>query len=172
MLYRTYQFQDDLLEPFRQLASQFLSFAGFIPSASNMAGRHMAAAMEMTTRLRLTHVRPPFAIRTVRVGNRDAVVTEEVALALPFGNLLHFAKDVETPQPRILVVAPLSGHFSTLLRGTVETLLADHDVFITDWANARDVPMSAGPFGVDDYVDYLMQFLRAMGPGAHVLAVC
>ena len=95
-----------------------------------------------------------------------------MALDLPFGNLLHFAKDVDTPQPRVLVVAPLSGHFATLLRGTVETLLRDHDVYITDWANARDVPLEAGRFGVDDYVDYLIRFLEAIGPGAHILAVC
>jgi polyhydroxyalkanoate depolymerase len=172
MLYRTYQFQDDLIAPFRQLASQFLKLADFAPAASSFAPRHLAAALEMTTRLKLTHVRPPFGIGSVRVGNRDTVVTEEVALSLPFGNLLHFSKDVQTPQPRILVVAPLSGHFSTLLRGTVETLLSDHDVYITDWANARDVPLSAGPFGVDDYIDYLMRFFTAIGPGGHTLAVC
>jgi polyhydroxyalkanoate depolymerase len=171
MLYQTYQFQDDLIAPFRQMASQFLRLADMVPGLSRFAPRHLAA-LEMTTRFKLSHERPPFGIATVRVGNRDAVVTEQVALPLPFGNLLHFAKDVETPQPRILVVAPLSGHFSTLLRGTVETLLSDHDVYLTDWANARDVPLAAGQFGVDDYVDYLMRFLRAIGPGAHVLAVC
>lgn len=172
MLYRTYQFQDDLVEPFRQLAGQLLRLTELVPAAPSFAPRHWLAALEMTTRLKLTHERPPFGINSVRVGNRDAVVAEEVALSLPFGNLVHFAKDVQTPQPRILVIAPLSGHFSTLLRGTVETLLSDHDVYITDWANARDVPVSAGRFGVDDYVDYLMHFLRAIGPGAHCLAVC
>ena len=172
MLYRTYQFQDDLIAPFRELASHLLGYSDLMSSMSSFAARHMTAALEMTTRFRLSHVRPPFGISTIRVGNRDAAVTEEVALALPFGNLVHFAKDVDTPQPRILVVAPLSGHFSTLLRGTVETLLADHDVFITDWANARDVPLAAGVFGVDEYVEYLMTFLGAIGPGAHVLAVC
>ncbi|TIV63002.1 MAG: polyhydroxyalkanoate depolymerase, partial [Mesorhizobium sp.] len=86
--------------------------------------------------------------------------------------LLRFAKDTDARQPKVMVVAPLSGHFSTLLRGTVETLLADHEVYVTDWANARDVPLSAGSFGVDDYVDYLIRFLEAIGPGAHILAVC
>ena len=99
-------------------------------------------------------------------------VTEEIALELPFGRLLHFAKDVDTPQPRVLVAAPLSGHFATLLRGTVATLLRDHDVYITDWPNARDVPLEAGRFGVEDYVDYLIRFLEEIGPGAHLLAVC
>ena len=87
---------------------------------------------------------PGFDIESVRVGNRDVPVTEEVVLDLPFGNLLHFAKDVDTPQPRVLVAAPLSGHFATLLRGTIETLLRDHDVYVTDWINARDVPLEAG----------------------------
>ena len=108
----------------------------------------------------------------MRVGNRDVPVTEEVALDLPFGRLLHFAKDVDTPQPRVLVAAPLSGHFATLLRGTVEVLLRDHDVYVTDWVNARDVPVAAGRFGVDDYVAYLIRFLEEIGPGAHILAVC
>ena len=108
----------------------------------------------------------------MRVGNRDVPVTPQVKLELPFGSLLHFTKDIDTPQPRMLVIAPLSGHFSTLLRGTVETLLRDHDVYITDWANARDVPVEAGGFGVDDYIDYLIRFLEEIGPGAHILAVC
>jgi len=172
MLYHTYQYQDDLIEPFRQMASQFLRLADTLPVAASLTPRHFVAAFEMTTRFKLSHQRPPFGIRTVRVGNRDATVTEEIALALPFGKLLHFAKDVETPQPKVLVVAPLSGHFSTLLKGTVETLLRDHDVYITDWANARDVPLAAGRFGVDDYIEYLIRFLGEIGPGAHVLAVC
>jgi polyhydroxyalkanoate depolymerase len=95
-----------------------------------------------------------------------------VACATPFGTLLHFRKDVATAQPRMLVVAPLSGHFATLLRNTVRTLLADHDVFITDWHNARDIPVADGAFGLDEYVDHLIRFLDAIGPGTHVLSVC
>ncbi|MGE0769764.1 MAG: polyhydroxyalkanoate depolymerase, partial [Hyphomicrobiaceae bacterium] len=171
MLYQTYQLQDDLIEPLRMMADQVLQLAEAIPAVASFAPRHLVAAFEMTTRFKLTHHRPSFGIRAARVGNRDAIVTEEIALALPFGNLLHFAKDVDTPQPKILVVAPLSGHFSTLLKGTVETLLADHDVYITDWANARDVPLSAGRFGVDEYIEYLISFFHEI-PGAHALAVC
>ena len=126
----------------------------------------------MISRFELTHARPTSTSRASRVGNREVPVTEEVALDLPFGSLLHFAKDVDTPQPRVLVAAPLSGHFATLLRGTIETLLRDHDVYVTDWTNARDVPVEAGRFGVDDYVAYLIRFLEEIGPGAHVLAVC
>ncbi len=134
--------------------------------------RHLTATWETVLRLEVTHVRPEFAIPPVRVGNRNVEVVEEVTLDLPFGKLLHFAKDVDTPQPRVLVAAPLSGHFATLLRGTIQVLLRDHDVYLTDWANARDVPAAAGDFGVEDYVGYLIRFLEAIGPGAHVLAVC
>ncbi|MBS0242975.1 MAG: polyhydroxyalkanoate depolymerase [Proteobacteria bacterium] len=173
MLYHAYQLQDDLLAPFRGMAFGSLTLAdAFFGQSSTAMPGHLSAALKMLTRAKLTHTRPPFHISTVRVGNRDVPVKEEIALHLPFGNLLHFTKDVDTPQPRILVVAPLSGHFSTLLAGTVETLLADHDVYITDWANARDVPVSDGRFGVDDYISYLIRFLEHIGPGAHMLAVC
>src|SRR5439155_12077989 len=90
----------------------------------------------------------------------------------PFGTLLHFAKDAGESQPAVLLVAPLSGHFATLLRNTVRTMLPEHDVYITDWHNARDVPAAHGPFGFDDYVDRLVDFLEVIGPDAHVVAVC
>ena len=94
------------------------------------------------------------------MGNRVLEVSEEVVLSTPFGALLRFRKDSDLEQPRLLVVAPMSGHFATLLRGTVEALLPDHDVYITDWANARDVPPSAGPFCLDDFLDHIIRFLR------------
>lgn len=173
MLYHAYQFQDDLIAPFREMANGSLSIADAVyGSGSRGISSQVMAALQMVSRLRLTHKRPPFDIASARVGNSVVGIEERVALSLPFGDLLHFKKDVETPQPRVLVVAPLSGHFSTLLRGTVETLLSDHDVYITDWANARDVATAAGRFGVDDYVSYLIRFLETIGTGAHMLAVC
>ena len=99
-------------------------------------------------------------------------VNQEIALDTPFGNLLHFRKDTNQPQPRVLIVAPMAGHFATLLRPTARTMLADHDVYLTDWKNARDVPLAAGRFGIDDYIDTLIKFLDKIGPGAHVVAVC
>jgi polyhydroxyalkanoate depolymerase len=117
-------------------------------------------------------VRPPFAIDRVTVGNRELEVREEAAFSTPFGTLLHFKKDVDVVQPRVLVVAPLSGHFATLLRGTVRTMLPEHDVFITDWHNARDVNLAHGRFGFDEYIDHLVSFLEKIGPGAHLVAVC
>ena len=99
-------------------------------------------------------------------------VTEEAADTTPFGTLLHFRKDSVAAQPRVLLVAPLSGHFATLLRTTVRTMLPEHDVFITDWHNARDVALEHGHFGFDDYISHLIRFLETIGPGAHIVAVC
>ncbi|MFI0845428.1 polyhydroxyalkanoate depolymerase [Mesorhizobium sp. IMUNJ 23232] len=173
MLYQIYQMQEDMIAPVRLLANAMRSFAGpgFWGLGKDLGAR-FAAALEMISRYQLTHTRPDFAVSSVRSGNRDVPVTVETALDLPFGKLLHFSKDIDTAQPRVLVVAPLSGHFATLLRGTVETLLRDHDVYITDWANARDVPVEAGSFGVEDHIDYIIRFLEHVGPGAHILAVC
>src|SRR5262249_57527282 len=120
----------------------------------------------------LRHERPALDIRSVTVGNREVAVTEEAAHVTPFGTLLRFRKDIDQAQPRVLLVAPLSGHFATLLRGTVRTMLPEHDVYITDWHNARDVPLSAGRFGFDAYIAHLIHFLETIGPSAHVVAVC
>jgi polyhydroxyalkanoate depolymerase len=173
MLYRAYQLQDDILAPLRKAArlSKQAAEARLWPLAEALK-RQVGAGLEMISRFELTHTRPDFGIRAVRVGHEDVAVREEVALDLPFGKLLRFVKDVETPQPKVLVVAPLSGHFATLLSRTVATLLRDHDVYITDWANARDVPVEAGGFGVDDYIEYLIRFVEKIGPGTHLLAVC
>ncbi len=172
MLYFAYQTHADIIAPMKAWATMALA-AGHQPLvAENSAIRNLTAAYELVSRMGLTHTRPPFDIRSVNVGNREVEVREEAAHKTPFGTLLHFKKDVSTPQPRVLVVAPLSGHFATLLRATVRTMLPDHDVYITDWHNARDVPLICGRFGVDEYVDHLIKFLEVMGPGAHVLAVC
>ena len=173
MRYHFYQAQDDVFSPFRDLAELMLTSATpFLPGPTNTRELHFRAALEMLSRFRLSHTRPSFAIDSVRVNHRPTAVREEVVLDLPFGKLLHFAKDTDVIQPRVLLVAPLSGHFSTLLRDTVATMLADHDVFITDWTNARDVPLEAGRFGVDDYIAYVIRFLEKMGPGGHIFAVC
>ncbi len=161
-----------MMLPFRALAGLALSAHGSVPHINGHAVRNLTAAYELISRARLTHTRPDYGIRSVMVGNREVEVTEEVAHVTPFGTLLRFRKDVETAQPRVMIVAPLSGHFATLLRGTVRTMLPEHDVYITDWHNARDVPTSAGRFGFDDYVTHLIEFLEVIGPGAHIIAVC
>ncbi len=172
MLYLAYQLQSDIMTPVRTWASMAVSAGGAPLLSDNSAMRNLTAVYELIARAGLTHTRPPFAIDSVTVGNREVAVQEEVAAQTPFGTLLHFKKDVAAVQPRVLMVAPLSGHFSTLLRATVRTMLPDHDVYITDWHNARDVPLTAGRFGFDEYIDHLIKFLEVLGPGTHMLAVC
>jgi polyhydroxyalkanoate depolymerase len=172
MLYLAYQMQTDLMAPVRDWASKAIGYQNPPLLANHPAMRNLTAVYELIARAGLTHTRPPFGIDKVTVGNREVEVHEEAALTTPFATLLHFKKDIATHQPRVLLVAPLSGHFSTLLRATVRTMLPEHDVYITDWHNARDVPLTAGRFGVDEYTDHIIKFLETMGPGSHVAAVC
>jgi polyhydroxyalkanoate depolymerase len=172
MLYFAYQLQSDIMAPMRDFANKALRAGGAPLLSDHPAMRNLSAVYELIARAGLTHTRPPFGIDTVTVGNREVGVREQAAHATPFGTLLHFKKDIAAAQPRVLMVAPLSGHFSTLLRATVRTMLPDHDVYITDWHNARDVPLTAGRFGFDEYIDHIVKFLEVMGPGTHVLAVC
>jgi poly(3-hydroxybutyrate) depolymerase len=174
MLYQAYQAHSDIMIPVRSWAGTALRTLGqpLMGIADNAVLRNLTAAYELIARAGLTHARPAFGVDGVTVGNREIAVHEHAALTTPFGTLLHFKKDVDTPQPRVLLVAPLSGHFSTLLRGTVRTMLPEHDVYITDWHNVRDVPLIHGRFGFDDYIAHLIRFLEAIGPGAHVVAVC
>jgi poly(3-hydroxybutyrate) depolymerase len=172
MLYLAYQMQSDMMVPARTWAGIAAHTAPLPLLTGHPAIRNLSAVYELIARAGLSHIRPPFGIGTVVVGNREVEVREETAARTPFGTLLHFKKDIAAVQPRVLLVAPLSGHFSTLLRATVRTLLPDHDVFITDWHNARDIPLTAGRFGVDEYTDHLIKFLTVLGPGGHILAVC
>jgi polyhydroxyalkanoate depolymerase len=173
MWYHIYEAQMQASAPFRAAALAALQLRSTLNgSADTPALRQVMAALEMATRAKLTHVSQPFGINSVMVENREALVVEETALDLPFGRLLHFRKDIDAPQPKVLLVAPLSGHFATLLRNTVKTMLQDHDVYITDWKNAREVPLAQGRWGFEDYVDYLIQFLEYLGPSAHIVAVC
>jgi len=174
LLYQAYQAHSDIMVPVRNWAGTALRALGQPLSgiADNVVLRNLTAAYELIARVGLTHARPAFGIDRVMVGNRDVAVHEHAALTTPFGTLLHFRKDIDAPQPRVLLVAPLSGHFATLLRGTVRTMLPEHDVYITDWHNVRDVPLTHGRFGFDDYIAHLIRFLETIGPGAHVVAVC
>lgn len=175
MLYKAYQAYCDMMAPARFAAGALTHYRDeMLDGAYDMPFlRRMFGMAEVFGQAAVTHRRPDFNIRQAASGNQMVGVREEVALALPFGNLLRFAKDeVLAPQPKILVVAPLSGHFATLLRDTVLTLLRDHDVYITDWTNARDVPLTQGRFGLDEYIDYIIRFMQEIGPGSHLLAVC
>jgi poly(3-hydroxybutyrate) depolymerase len=173
VLYLAYQAHNDLTRPIRAIARLAHAAFGPLPGLADLfALRQVGAAWELISRTGLRHARPAYGIDRVMVGYREVAVTEEPAAVLPFGTLLHFRKDIDMTQPRVLVVAPLSGHFATLLRGTIRTLLPDHDVFVTDWHNARDVSLSAGRFGLDEHVEHVIRFLETVGPGAHVLAIC
>lgn len=172
-LYSAYQWQMDAFTAVRKAADQAQALLDPLAALPGFGGlTYLGAAWEMVSRARLTHERPPYRIQDVLVGNRTSPVTEEPALVTPFGTLLHFKKDVEAPQPKVLVVAPLSGHFATLLRHTVQVLLPEHDVYLTDWHNARDVPLSAGRFGFDEYVEHIIKFLEHLGPDNHMISVC
>ena len=173
MLYQAYQLQSDLMSPLRLMA-QGLSASLWLQNTERSITRRMAAASEVISRMRLTHTRPAYGIGSVMVDGEATPVEEDMVLALPFGSLLHFKKPVSGGRhhPPVLLVAPLSGHFATLLRETARTLLQDHDVYITDWHNARDVALKHGAFGLDDYIDHMIRFIEAIGPGTHVVAVC
>ena len=174
MLYQAYQAQSDIMVPVRAFAGEALKAIGakMNGAARPSALSNLSAAYELIGRAGLTHTRPEYGIDSIMVGNREVAVTEEAFDVTPFATLRHFKKDVDQAQPRVLLIAPLSGHFATLLRATVRTMLAEHDVYITDWHNARDVPLSDGPFTFNDYTAHLIRFLEKIGPGAHMVAVC
>jgi polyhydroxyalkanoate depolymerase len=181
MLYQAYQAQADIMATWRgvaNLARQGVDqLRAWNPSlVDSVPLRSLDAGYALLERVGLTHERPPWGIDTVRVGRREVAVREEPTEVLPFGTLLHFAKESDgralAPAPKVLVVAPMSGHFATLLRGTVRTLLPEHDVWVTDWHNARDVALADGGFGFDAYVEHLVRWLEVLGPETHLIAVC
>jgi poly(3-hydroxybutyrate) depolymerase len=174
LIYEAYQAREDFLAPFR-VAADFTAAMLRTPYAGpygNLMARVAGASAELVSRAKLVHERPSYGIETVRVAGRDVAVHEEPVLDTPFGTLLHFRKETRAHQPRVLMVAPMAGHFATLLRDTVKTVLPDHDVYITDWRNARDIPRARGRFGLDEYLETVMLFLETIGEGAHVIAVC
>jgi polyhydroxyalkanoate depolymerase len=174
MLYDAYQAQADLMRPLRAAAREAAPHLN--PRRNGMDSltrRHLSAACEVFNLAEITHQRPDWGIRSVNVQGREVAVTEQVIAVTPFATLRRFRKDMAEPAgERVLLVAPMSGHFATLMRDTVRTLLGDLDVFVTDWHSARDVPLTAGRFGLDEYTEHLMRFLQTMGPGAHLIAIC
>ncbi len=132
----------------------------------------MAAGCELLERTTRRYAKPEFALHHTKIGGRKVAVTEETVLANAFCNLLHFRREGDRKDPRVLLVAPMSGHHATLLRGTVESMLPDHDVYITDWIDARDIPVEAGTFDLDDHFNMIIEFLQFLGPNTHIIAVC
>ncbi len=175
MLYQMYDLQRMALQPMRAMVTSALSFMDMPenPMRQTPFGRVTAAALdsfEHTTRI---FVKPAFGHTQTIIDGEPVEVMEEVALRLPWCDLLHFKRMADRPADRtLLIVAPLSGHFATLLRGTVEAFLPDHDVYITDWQDAKDMPLTAARFDLDDYIDYVRTFVEHLGPNTHIIAVC
>ncbi|MBV8685377.1 MAG: polyhydroxyalkanoate depolymerase [Alphaproteobacteria bacterium] len=174
MLYDAYEMQRSLLAGASTLAN---IGAGWMqnpanPFAYSQAGPIVASALDVFAHASQPRGKPEFGLATTRVEGREVRVREEIVLRKPFGQLKRFVREGVEGGPRLLIVAPMSGHYATLLRGTVERMLPGHDVYITDWRDAKLVPTDAGRFDLDDYVDYLVAFLEHIGPGAHMLAVC
>ncbi len=174
MLYDAYEFNRSLLAT----ASAMANFgAGMLQNPANPfayfgGGQIMASALEVFAHAAASRGKPAFGLDSTVIDGRDVAVHEEIVLQKPFGQLKRFVREGVEGGPRLLIVAPMSGHFATLLRGTVERMLPFADVYITDWRDAKLVPLSDGSFDLDDYVDYLIEFLEKIGPGAHMLAVC
>ena len=174
MLYQWYDWQRAALEPWRHFSQAATEIYGHPDSPlSYLPGsRNVAAAFDLMTRITKRYERPVFGIHKVTSKGVEYAVSEVYDVQKPFCRLLHFRKEGAPKQPKVIVFAPLSGHFATLCRDTVKTLLADHDVWITDWIDAKEVPITVGPFHFDDYVAYVQEFLRFMGRDSHAISVC
>ncbi|WP_322996800.1 polyhydroxyalkanoate depolymerase [Castellaniella sp.] len=174
MLYDLHELQRTILAPltaFTETGSQLFSNP-YSPLAYTPLSRQFAATYELAHRMGKEYEKPAWNLHTTTIDKQEVAVTEETVLAQPFCRLVHFRRDTQNQDPCILLVAPLSGHHATLLRDTVRTLLPNHDVYVTDWIDARMVPASEGTFGLDDYVHYVQTFLRHLGPDTHVISVC
>jgi poly(3-hydroxybutyrate) depolymerase len=180
MLYQLHEMHRSLLTPLMQWAdaSSKLFSNPVSPFAHTPFSQRIAAGYELMYRLGKEYEKPPFGITETTINGETVGVMERIALQKPFCKLLHFKKDLSDGQataldlPKVLMVAPLSGHHATLLRDTVRAMLPNHDVYITDWTDARMVPASEGPFHLDDYVFYVQEFIRLLGPDLHVISVC
>ncbi|QNE31809.1 polyhydroxyalkanoate depolymerase [Sphingomonas sp. NBWT7] len=174
MLYDAYEFQRSMLAT----ASAMANFgAGMLSNPANPfayfgGGQVIASALDVFAHAAASRGKPAFGFDHTTIDGRRVAVHEQIVLQKPFGQLKRFTRDGIEGRPRLLIVAPMSGHYATLLRGTVERMLPFADVYITDWRDAKLVPTSDGRFDLDDYVDYLVAFLEHIGPGAHMLAVC
>jgi poly(3-hydroxybutyrate) depolymerase len=179
MHYYAYEFAHTVLSPWRLGVSGLRSMLDWPlnPVANTPYGRHLAAACELFENVTRRYGKPEFGLRATHVAGVQVGVREQIVASTPFCNLIHFKRD-ETAltgkryDPKVLVVAPMSGHYATLLRGTVKAMLPDHEVYITDWVDARDIPLAMGRFDLDDFIDHVIEFIRVLGPDTHVMGVC
>lgn len=178
MLYKMFEMNRAAMAPMRAAADLGQSFfsSPYNPWSITPVGRNMAAMFEVVERVTRRYGKPEFGIIEIPLGETAIPVSEEIIWSKPFCNLIRFNKDrkvgARRKQPKLLIVAPMSGHHATLLRGTVRTMLPDHEVHITDWVDAQQVPALEGSFDLDDYIDYVIDMLHVLGPGTHVMAVC
>ena len=183
MLYSAYELAYSAFTPARIAAGVGAKFwrSPLNPAAESWFGRSTAAAFDVFENATRRYPKPEWGLDSTLVGDVEVPITIETALRKDFCTLLHFARDESAlkkakksnePDPTVLIVAPLSGHYATLLRGTVEAMLPGHDVYVTDWTDARHVPLTAGRFDLNDYIDYLIEFLHTIGPATHTMAVC
>lgn len=183
MLYSAYELAYAAVAPARIAAGVSAKFwrSPLNPAAGSWMARSAAAALDVFENAMRRYPKPDWGIETTSVNGADVPVRVEEVERKDFCRLLHFARDEKAlakakgankAEPAVLIVAPLSGHHATLLRGTVEAMLPGHEVYITDWTDARQVPVCAGRFDLNDYIDYLIDFMRTIGPGVHAMAVC
>jgi poly(3-hydroxybutyrate) depolymerase len=175
-LYSLKEFQNAAMAPSRMMgnAAKLMFSNPMNPLSYTSVGRQVAAAGELVERITQSYPKPQFGIKHTMIDGKFAEVWEDVEIDKPFCKLLHFkrAGRKNKGDQKLLLVAPMSGHYATLLRGTVEALLPHHDVYITDWQSARDIPLYKGTFDLNTYVDYILEFIEHIGPGAHTMAVC
>lgn len=174
MLYNLYEMKHAMLTPARLSAelTRNVYRHPWNPLSYTQFGRTVSASAEMIERTSRHFGKPVFGLHETTIGGKTVEVEEVIVAEKPFCNLIHFKRDTNRKDPRVLVVAPISGHYATLLRGTIEALLPHHDVYVTDWIDARQVPMSEGLFDLDECITYLIKFMSLLGPKTHTVAVC
>lgn len=183
IMYAMHEWHNQGMRAYFGMMSLALSFQGALLQTASAYGltpspltaeahKLIAASKELSGRISKEYVKPDFGLHSTRIGDETVAVHEDVTLEKPFARLLHFARKSTRNDPKVLIVAPMSGHHATLLRDTVKHLLPAHDVYITDWIDAKQVPASAGEFGFDDYVTYLKDFIAHIGKDVHMIAVC
>ncbi len=179
MLYQLHELQRSFLGPMSRIAGAGAQVYTnpYSPLAYTPFSKRMAAAFDLVHRIGKEYQKPTFGIGSTRIDGTDVPIVERTVAQRPFCNLIHFQRmfpaGMRTPDdPKLLIVAPLSGHHATLLRDTVRTMVAHHEVYITDWIDARMVPLREGPFHLDDYIDYVRDFITLLSPDLHVMSVC
>ena len=178
MHYYAYEMAHAVLSPWRfgMQAMRHALDSPMNPLGRTQAGRSMSAACEVFENLTRRYGKPEFGIKTTQIAGLPVPIRQETVVVKPFCNLIHFARDETVSgrrnDPKVLIVAPMSGHYATLLRGTVEAMLPEHDVYITDWVDAREIPLAMGRFDFDDFIDYLIEFTHFIGANTHMMCVC